>query len=180
MSLSLSLPLRPRSRLSARMLLALSGGSALVMATMAGAAVCYGWHSLHNAPIVKKVDVPHSTQQPWRNLRPQLSFSVQPLPVEEEESIAVDEPEAAPGVPDDAYPDPQQLPDEVRRRMPGVKYEAHIYSSEPGKSVINLNGNDYAEGAAIGGGISLVTIEPDSAIFSFEGQTFRVTALSDW
>ncbi|MBZ0059566.1 MULTISPECIES: general secretion pathway protein GspB [unclassified Leclercia] len=183
MSFTLSLPLRPHSRLSARLILALAGGCGVILALLAGAAISYGWHSLHNPPVVKKVEVTHSTQQPWRNLSPKVIFNVQPLTVETEEFVQEAEPEAEAPVADaesEHIADLAQLPDELRRRLPVIKYEAHIYSSETGRSVINLNGTDYSEGAEISGGVRVEKIEPDSAIFAYDGHLFRVAALADW
>lgn len=71
---------------------------------------------------------------------------------------------------DSTYPRLEQLSQDVLRRMPSVKYNAHVYSSETGKSVINLNGNDYHEGAAVGAGVKLMKIEPDDSIFSLRGK----------
>lgn len=189
MNIALSLPMRSHSRVSARLILLLLCSSGLLLSAILGVAICYGWHSLHNPPVIKKVDVPHTTKQPWRNINTQLTFNVTPLPVETEEPVEDAEAEVQEPVADtvteriaqdDTYPLLDALPESLRRRLPEVKYEAHIYSSETGKSVINLNGKDYGEGAVISGGVQVVKIEPDSALFSFEGHTFRVTALADW
>jgi general secretion pathway protein B len=187
--MNLSLTLKPHSRLSAKGFLILTWCSGLTFAALSGVTACYGWYSLHNPPTVKRVEVPHQATQPWRIISNTLAFNTQPLPAEpeavpEEESPEVEEPGSV--VSDekmangDAYPGLDQLSEDARRRMPSIKYNAHVYSSETGKSVINLNGNDYHEGAAVGAGVKLMKIEPDDSIFSFEGQTFRVTALSDW
>lgn len=191
--MNLSLTLKPHSRLSAKGFLVLTWCSCLTFAALSGVAACYGWYSLHNPPTIKRVEVPHQATQPWRIINNTLTFNTQPLPAEPEaESEAVPEeesPEAEePGsvvsdekmANEDTYPGLEQLSEDARRRMPSIKYNAHVYSSETGKSVINLNGNDYHEGAAVGAGVKLMKIEPDDSIFSFEGQTFRVTALSDW
>ncbi|MFZ3387837.1 general secretion pathway protein GspB [Buttiauxella gaviniae] len=195
--MNLSLTLKPHSRLSAKGFLILTWCSGLTFAALSGAAACYGWYSLHNPPTVKRVEVPHQATQPWRIISNTLAFNTQPLPAEpeseaESESEAVPEEESPevkePGnvvsdekmANEDTYPGLEQLSEDARRRMPSIKYNAHVYSSETGKSVINLNGNDYHEGAAVGAGVKLMKIEPDDSIFSFEGQTFRVTALSDW
>lgn len=191
--MNLSLTLKPHSRLSAKGFLILTWCSGLTFAALSGVAACYGWYSLHNPPTIKRVEVPHQATQPWRIINNTLTFNTQPLPAEpeaeseaapEEESTEAEEPGSV--VSDekmangDAYPGLEQLSEDARRRMPSIKYNAHVYSSETGKSVINLNGNDYHEGAAVGAGVKLMKIEPDDSIFSFEGQTFRVTALSDW
>lgn len=191
--MNLSLTLKPHSRLSAKGFLILTWCSGLTFAALSGAAACYGWHSLHNLPTVKRVEVPHQAPLPWRIVSNTLAFKTQPVPAEpeeeseaipEEESSEVEEPGSAVSdekmANDDTYPGLEQLSEDARRRMPSIKYNAHVYSSETGKSVINLNGNDYHEGAAVGAGVKLMKIEPDDSIFSFEGQTFRVTALSDW
>lgn len=193
MTISLSLPLKPHAKLSAKGYLLLTWCCGLAIAALAGAGVCYGWHSLHNPPVIKRVEVPHQATLPWRNISRSLTFNTQPLPAEpveetepaaEEESTDVAEPATEVSeekmADDGTYPRLEQLSQDVLRRMPSVKYNAHVYSSETGKSVINLNGNDYHEGAAVGAGVKLMKIEPDDSIFSFEGQTFRVTALSDW
>lgn len=186
-----SLSLKPLAGLSAKGYLILAWCAGLACAALSGAALCYGWHSLHNPPRLNRIEAPHSATQPWRNISNTLVFNTQPLPAEpESESMTEEEfQDVAPPASermeetmamDEAYPRLEQLPDEARRRMPAIKYNAHVYSSETGKSVINLNGNDYHEGAAIGAGVKLMKIEPDDSIFSFEGQPFRVTALSDW
>jgi general secretion pathway protein B len=193
--MNLSLTLNPHSRFSAKACLILSGCSVLTVMTLAGAALCYGWHSLHNPPTIQRVEVPHHAPQNWRNISNSLSFTTQPLPTEPEEITeeetqqtddAATQSENESGDPQtdqnkgESYLRLEQLPADMRRRLPAIKYDAHVYSSETGKSVINLNGNDVQEGSDIGNGVTLMKIEPDDSVFSFEGQTFRVTALSDW
>lgn len=187
--MNLSIELKPQVRMSARMCLILAWSAGVTLAALSGAAACYGWYSLHNPPTIQRVEVVHHAPQNWRNIRQHLTFATQPLPVIEEEIAEEEPPEPEAAAPEaaeekpvnsDDYSGIEQLPENTRQRLPAIKYSAHIYSSEPGKSVINLNGRDYHEGEDIGSGVTLVTIEPDDSLFSFEGETFRAAALSDW
>lgn len=72
------------------------------------------------------------------------------------------------------------LPDTVARRVPPLNYRAHVFSSDPSKRVVNLNGKDCYEGDAVAPGVMLLQILPEGAILRVAGQSFSLQALTDW
>ncbi len=44
-----------------------------------GAATNYGWHLLHNDPVVQKIEVPHATELPYKPAEQNYEFATEPL-----------------------------------------------------------------------------------------------------
>ena len=57
-----------------------------------GAATNYGWHLLHNDPVVQKIEVPHATELPYKPAEQNYEFATEPLPEEitPEPNLAMD------------------------------------------------------------------------------------------
>jgi len=62
----------------------------LPLCAMLGAAANYGWHWMHNDVVIQKIDVPHTTELPFKPSEQNYDFVTAPLP-EELESVATAE-----------------------------------------------------------------------------------------
>ncbi|WP_462180567.1 general secretion pathway protein GspB [Pseudoalteromonas gelatinilytica] len=79
-----------------------------------------------------------------------------------------------------SYAEPiELLPDALQSLIPTIKYQAHIYASEPSKRWIKLNGRELYEGDNIGV-LSVVEITPEQSLLSYDGYEFTLKALQDW
>ena len=72
------------------------------------------------------------------------------------------------------------LPVQIARQIPPLRYGAHVYSSQPAKRVININDHNYHEGEMVAPGIRLLEIQPRQSVFQMGAQRFSVKALTDW
>jgi len=72
------------------------------------------------------------------------------------------------------------LPDVVARRVPPLNYRSHVFSSDPSKRLVNINGKDCYEGDEVAPGVVLLQILPEGAILRVAGQSFSLEALTDW
>ena len=72
------------------------------------------------------------------------------------------------------------IPDSVRKKIPNIAFEGHVYSSNPDSRSVMINGHKRREGDAIGGDLLLKEITADGAEFEIQGYRFRLNALQDW
>ena len=72
------------------------------------------------------------------------------------------------------------IPDAVRRKIPAISFEGHVYSSNPERRSVMINGHKRREGDTIGGELLLKAITTDGAEFEIQGYRFRLNALQDW
>ncbi len=111
-------------------------------------------------PVVEQVaPVPSSTQE----------TALQDAPVEEpaSESVAESpEPERVPHF--------RELPYEVQQAVSGVKYSVHLYSPDPSRRLVKINGIVRREGSEVSPGLVLDKVTPDGAIFTYREYRFRV------
>lgn len=52
----------------------------LPLCIVLGAATNYGWHKLHNQPVIRRIEVPHPTELPYKLLSQNYEFVTEPLP----------------------------------------------------------------------------------------------------
>jgi general secretion pathway protein B len=80
----------------------------------------------------------------------------------------------------DAQPPPprlprlNELPDELRQQMPALAVGGSVYSPQPEKRMIILNGQVFLEGAVLAPELKLEQIRPRSAVLSIRGQQFEL------
>lgn len=72
------------------------------------------------------------------------------------------------------------IPDSVRRKIPDISFEGHVYSSNLERRSVMINGHKRREGDTIGGDLLLKEITANGAEFEIEGYRFRLNALQDW
>lgn len=71
-------------------------------------------------------------------------------------------------------------PMSVRQQVPPLSYGAHLFSSNPAKRAVILNGREYREGNEIAPAVRLATIAQDYIVLDVAGQTVTIKALQDW
>ena len=72
------------------------------------------------------------------------------------------------------------LPVTMLSQIPAFTYTSHVYSSDPAKRFIKLNGRQLSEGDTFMPGMVLTSITPDGAVFNMRGTVFSVRSLTDW
>ena len=67
-----------------------------------------------------------------------------------------------------------ELPEDVRRQVPAMAMGGSVYSPEPARRMIIVNGQVFVEGSTLAPDLRLEIINPKSAVFSIRGQRFQV------
>ncbi len=177
------------------------------LAALLGTGANYLWHKINNKPVLEKVEIRKQTELPYKQQSAEVIYATTPLPVsppQSEDPLTSDDiaqntlqqrfTEAAAAVGSSSQKNSARhevevnqdddvstsIPDALKAQLPMMKYNAHIYSSNPEDCVINLNGRDYHEGDEVYPGLVLEKIISDASIFSFEHQKFSISALMDW
>ena len=71
------------------------------------------------------------------------------------------------------------MPDNFKSRIPAIQYQAHVYSSEPSRSWIKLNGKELRVGDNLNG-LYVVEIAAEQVILANQGIEFSLSAMDDW
>lgn len=71
------------------------------------------------------------------------------------------------------------LPPKLQNSIPSLRYQAHIYATEPDKRWIKVNNRELYEGDNLGA-LTIVEITPEQALFDFDGIEFTLNAMQDW
>lgn len=91
--------------------------------------------------------------------------------------------EAAQEATDDAVAEVMPLtrkPLAFQDQIPSLSFQAHLYSSDPDKRWIKVNGKAQREGDWLTPSLQLIAIEPDRLILEQNHQPFTLPALTDW
>jgi general secretion pathway protein B len=132
--------------------------------------------SMKAAPVAKADKVPMPDTGP--TTRPAASPPASaPSVVASGDGESKDEhPAPGPG----AAPDPNapplfwQLPYGVRKDLPALNLTMHVYSPDPAKRFVVINGDRKSEGDTLGSDISLREIRADGVVLEVHGQRFLV------
>ena len=65
-------------------------------------------------------------------------------------------------------------------RLPPLNFQTHVYSSNPNKRWVKVNGTEYREGDWISDNIQLQNIDSQHSTITFNGSEIQVPALYDW
>jgi general secretion pathway protein B len=76
-------------------------------------------------------------------------------------------------VPELMPPEPLSAAD--RRGMPALNLDIHIYSADPDKRFVVINGRHYREGERLSEGPVLESVVRDGAILRQDGRRFRLS-----
>jgi len=71
------------------------------------------------------------------------------------------------------------LSQQTKDGIPTILYQRHDYSGDPARSSVVINGKSLRVGGSAGG-VQVVEILPDSAVFEYRGTRFRLRALNSW
>ncbi|MCS3460403.1 GspB family T2SS assembly factor variant ExeB [Aeromonas sp. BIGb0445] len=72
------------------------------------------------------------------------------------------------------------LPPALRQQIPRLAYGAHLYSSNPAKRSVVINGREIREGNEVAPGVILQAIAQDYIVLGVAGQSVSLKALQDW
>jgi general secretion pathway protein B len=73
-----------------------------------------------------------------------------------------------------------ELPDNVRKQIPSIAFEGHVYSSTVERRSVMINGKKMRQGDAVSADLMLKEITPLGAEFEYQGYRFKLNALQDW
>jgi general secretion pathway protein B len=73
-----------------------------------------------------------------------------------------------------------ELPDTIKRELPGISFAGHVYSSTQSQRSVMLNGKKMREGQEVTKGLLLEEITIDGVILRSQGYRFKLGALQDW
>lgn len=110
--------------------------------------------------------------QPQATLQQPVSPVMQADPVMPEVARQDVSPEAVPYI--------DQLPSLLQQSIPQMQFAGHVYSSNPQQRSVIINGHAMSEGDELMAGLKMLQITPDSVVFDYQGQLFRVAVLHDW
>lgn len=68
----------------------------------------------------------------------------------------------------------------VDGNLPALIYSAHVFTSDPDKRSITLNGVRYREGESPMDGLVIEQIQQEVTLFAVNGEVFILDALADW
>ncbi|MSQ92045.1 MAG: hypothetical protein EXR87_03795 [Gammaproteobacteria bacterium] len=78
----------------------------------------------------------------------------------------------SPGPADDMPPPIADLPAQVTAGMPELSVDLHIYSDDPAKRVVFINGRRYQRGGVLVEGPTVEEINREGAVLSYHGRRF--------
>ena len=67
-----------------------------------------------------------------------------------------------------------ELPEPLRRQLPRLVVGGSMYSDDPARRLVIVNGQVAHEGDEVAAELRLQQIQPHAAVFSFRGQLFRI------
>ncbi len=71
-------------------------------------------------------------------------------------------------------------PEVMRQRLPYLKYQSHMYSSDGSKSRVKLNNHLYQEGDSLAKNVVISKITTDQLIVKIDGKPYSLPSLKDW
>ena len=66
-----------------------------------------------------------------------------------------------------------ELPLEIRRGIPEMTFDVHLYSAKPAERMVSINGKMMQEGQEVSPGLKLQEIVQDGMVFSYQGYRFK-------
>lgn len=68
----------------------------------------------------------------------------------------------------------------IQRQLPKLRFEAHVYATQPAQRWVKVNGKSLQEGQWITADVRLREITPQYVLLEFGQQLFSMRALSEW
>lgn len=131
-------------------------------------------------PLPEPVILPKPAQDPGRqergnqDLAALLQSALNNVPLEPEPAPMQTQPAASQVVPIAA------LTPALRQQIPRLAYGAHLYSSNPAKRSVVINGREIREGNEVAPGVMLQAIAQNYIVLGVAGQSVSLKALQDW
>lgn len=118
-------------------------------------------------------------------VQPELSANEVSDELKSKFALALEETGSAPrrqSVTDHAAParDIHSLDELLKRQIPPLRFEAHVYATEPRQRWVKVNGKDLQEGQWVTADIQIKEITPQYVLLQTGRQLFSVEALSEW
>lgn len=82
---------------------------------------------------------------------------------------------AVPPAPAAHVPELAELPEDVRRGIPPVPVNIHVYAEQPAGRFVLVDMKRYGEGSALPSGVRIERITPRGLILTHQGQRFQLT-----
>jgi general secretion pathway protein B len=67
----------------------------------------------------------------------------------------------------------RSLPDELRRSLPEMTVNIHVYTPEASRRLLYINNREYHKGEYIGG-VLIEDVLPDGALMNYQGIRFKL------
>lgn len=67
-----------------------------------------------------------------------------------------------------------ELPEQLRRQLPPLAVTGAVYADNPGQRLLLVNNQVLPQGSRLSAELTLIEIQPHSAVFSFRETRFRV------
>jgi general secretion pathway protein B len=80
----------------------------------------------------------------------------------------------------ESIPDLSAMPGLFQQAIPDMQFAGHVYSDNPAQRSVIINGRSMSEGDALMPGMTLAQITPDSVVFDYQGQLFKMLVMRDW
>ncbi|MCT6698854.1 general secretion pathway protein GspB [Rheinheimera sp. 4Y26] len=117
--------------------------------------------------------------------QPELSANEVSDELKSKFALALEETGSAPrrqSVTEHAAParDINSLDELLKRQIPPLRFEAHVYATEPKQRWVKVNGKDLQEGQWVTADIQIKEITPQYVLLQTGRQLFSVEALSEW
>ncbi|MGL6624391.1 MULTISPECIES: GspB family T2SS assembly factor variant ExeB [Aeromonas] len=128
-------------------------------------------------PVVQQPRVAAATSNPAASrptLAEQLMRALNETPLQQESGTVPQSVQPAQLMPLNA------APLSIRQQVPAFSYGSHVFSSNPAKRAVVLNGREYREGSEIAPGVRLASIAQEYMVLDVGGQSVTLKALQDW
>lgn len=87
---------------------------------------------------------------------------------------------SAAATPPPPLPTESKTPRVIDGQVPPLTYSAHVFTTDPDKRSITLNGVRYREGESPMEGLLIEQIQQEVTLFDVNGEVFILDALADW
>ncbi len=74
----------------------------------------------------------------------------------------------------------QELPSQLRARLPAIEITAHIYASDAELRMVKIDDVSRHEGDVLGADFRLLEITETGVVLEFEGQAYILDIVEDW
>ena len=73
-----------------------------------------------------------------------------------------------------------ELPNDIQRKIPEMRFSSHIFAEDPTLRLVNINGKNIREGDTVADDLLLLEISEEGVVFFFQSYSFEMSVLRDW